>query len=114
EGKAGAVGKLVNAWVGIDLPAASEWLAAQPAGKDRDASTIQLINQVQREDPEAAALWTLQSSEEKQRNSQLETTVRQGASRQKEDARAWVQGQSATLGADQTTKLLQYVDEAKK
>ena len=55
-----ATSSLLSSWVSTDPLGASQWLAAQPPSAARDAGVGSMINLVAHQDPEAAAIWSLE------------------------------------------------------
>jgi hypothetical protein len=55
--QADAVGNAFGQWVEHSPVAASEWLVDVPAGEMKDRATMQLVQSIERTDPESAFVW---------------------------------------------------------
>lgn len=108
------VSELLDSWVDLDQRGASEWLAAQPADATRDDGVRKLVQKIERQDPEAAALWALQITDTKQRSNSLDRTLGTWANKDPNAVRGFIQAQSSTLGPEETTRRLGMVDAVAK
>jgi len=86
---------LVDRWAAADLPAAAEWLNAQPATPDRDAAVETLVRRLGDEDPEAAIAWAGSISEAARRTRQIEEAARRWIRYSPEAARVWISSSQA-------------------
>jgi hypothetical protein len=86
---------LVDRWASVDLPAAAEWLNAQPAAPERDAAVENLVRRLGEEDPEAAIAWAGSITDAQRRVRQIEESARRWLRYQPDAARAWITGSPA-------------------
>jgi len=81
-------------WSEHDAPAASQWLAAQPAGVLRDAFIGEFVRGTFDSDPEAALTWSVAIADEAKRGRRLAELFPQWRQRDHDAAMAWLRQQN--------------------
>ncbi|MFN0127469.1 MAG: hypothetical protein ACKV19_12370 [Verrucomicrobiales bacterium] len=81
-------------WSEHDAPAASQWLAAQPAGALRDAFLGEFVRGTFDSDPEAALTWSVVIADEAKRGRRLAELFPKWRQRDHDSALAWLRQQN--------------------
>ena len=90
-------------WGRHDAPGASQWLAAQPPGTERDTIIGEFVRNVFPHDPTAALSWSAAISESGKRERRLEELLPKWFEKDPAAAAAWVQS-SDGLSADEKAR----------
>jgi hypothetical protein len=96
--RAEVIANAVKHWSQTDPTAASDWLAAQPAGPERDQSVAVYSDAVSVEQPQRAATWAASIQDPAARQAALTQVMREWIQGAPDQALQWCQAQSNTLG----------------
>ena len=109
ELRQGATAKVMRAWAATDAYAASEWLAAQPAGPERDPAVNALVGTLAESSPDEALAWAGALSDPAWREQETAIVLSRLIQRDPERARPLLE--SAALSDQQRQKLILQLEE---